>query len=79
MQNNEISTEALVNVTGGAGVGNMLRAGAVAGMGLATGEQGPSFPRLDPQGQTSSSSGGSIREPFQPLQIPGGGTATFGQ
>jgi hypothetical protein len=79
VQNNEISTEALANVTGGAGFGNTLRAGAVAGMGLVTGEEGPKFPRLEPQGQTTSGDGGSLRAPFQPLQIPGGGTATFGQ
>jgi hypothetical protein len=79
MQDNEISIEALANVTGGAGLGNLLRAGAVAGMGLVTGEEGPKYPRLEPQGQTTSSGGGSLRAPFQPLQILGGGTATFGQ
>jgi len=76
----EIPTESLENVTGGRGIGNMLRAGAVAGMGLVTGEEAPSFPVLEPMGSsTSRSGGGSLRKPFEPLQIPGGGTATFGR
>jgi hypothetical protein len=80
MSNNTISIEALATVTGGAGIGNTLRAGAIAGMGLVTGEEGPKFPVISPGGQTTSQGfGGSLRAPFQPLQIPGGGTATFGQ
>ena len=75
----DISDEALKLVMGGEGFGNAMRAGAVAGMGLVTGEQAPSFPRLEPQGQTQSGGGGSSRAPFQPLPLPGGGMATFGQ
>jgi bacteriocin-like protein len=73
-----ISIEALAHVTGGASLGNTLRAGAVAGMGLVAGEEGPKFPVLDPAGQTTSQPGSAGRAPFQPLQLPGGGMATFG-
>jgi hypothetical protein len=77
---NTISLSDLATVTGGAGIGNTLRAGAVAGMGLVAQDTGPSFPVLSPGGQTTSQSGGGAgRAPFEPLQIPGGGTATFGQ
>jgi hypothetical protein len=74
-----LSIEQLATVTGGAGIGNTLRAGAVAGMGLVTQETGPSFPVLSPGGQTTSQGGTIPRAPFQPLALPGGGTATFGQ
>ena len=74
-----IPTEQLGSVRGGATLGNTLRAGAVAGMGLVTGEEGPKFPVLEPAGQTQSLGGGSLRAPFEPLQLPGGGVATFGR
>ena len=76
---NIISLEELATVTGG-DMGNTLRAGAVAGMGLVSQETGPKFPVESPGGQTTSQGGGGgLRAPFEPLQIPGGGTATFGQ
>jgi hypothetical protein len=73
-----IDTTTLALVTGGASLGNTLRAGAVAGMGLVTGELAPSFGNGGgPSSITSSQGGGSIRAPFQPLALPGGGMATF--
>jgi hypothetical protein len=74
----ELSFDSLAAVTGGAGFGNTMRAGAVAGMGLVTGEESPKFPVGSPGGQTNSSPGSAGGAPFQPFQIPGGGTATFG-
>ena len=44
-----ISIEQLATVTGGAGLGNTLRAGAVAGMGLVTQETGPKLPDGQPR------------------------------
>lgn len=75
----EISIAELTHVTGGGSLGNTLRAGSVAVMGLVTGEEGPRFPRLDPGGQTTSQSGSGGRAPFEPLPLPGGGMATFGK
>jgi hypothetical protein len=74
-----LSPEALESTLGGASWGNTWRAAAVAGMGLATGEQAPSFPVLTPSGPSVSASGPSGRAPFQPLPLPGGGMATFGK
>jgi len=75
---NSISILELATVTG-AGIGNTLRAGAIAGMGLVTQELAPSFPVISPGGQTTSQSGGRPRAPFEPLQLPGGSVATFGR
>jgi hypothetical protein len=74
-----LSLATLSSVSGGASWGNIWRAGAVAGMGLATGEQAPSFPVLTPGGMTQTAPGSAGRAPFQPLPLPGGGMATFGK
>jgi hypothetical protein len=76
---NEISIDVLANVTGGADWGNAMRAGAVAGMGLVTGEEGPKFPTIEPMGQSTTAPGSAGRAPFEPMPLPGGGIATFGK
>ena len=72
---NEISIVDLARVTGGIN----WKGAAAAGMHLVAGEEMKPPPVLQISPPGISAPGNAGRAPFQPLSLPGGGTATFGK